>query len=123
MGLFFKKQYDILEIPFRFDDTLDQKESEGVLFIDLIFFGLYKEKQMRFNVTFQYNDEDNYYQMINFLKQYENNTPIKIKINVKKIQNFYVDLDDMSNKLSNSEIRKFERICWGAFDEEELFNK
>ena len=58
-----------------------------------------------------------------FLKQYENNTPIKIKIDVKKIQNFYVDLDDMSNKLSNSEIRKFERICWGAFDEEELFNK
>ena len=37
MGLFFKKQYDILEFPFRFDNTLDQKESEEALFIDLIF--------------------------------------------------------------------------------------
>lgn len=123
MGLFFKKQYDILEFPFRFDDTLDQNESEEALFIDLIFFGLYKDKQMRFNVTFQYYNEDNYDQMINFLKQYENNTPIKTKINVKKIQDFRIDLDDMADKLSNPEIRKFERICWGAVDEEELLNK
>lgn len=123
MGLFFKKQYDILEFPFRFDDTLDQNESEEALFIDLIFFGLYKDKQMRFNVTFQYYNEDNYDQMISFLKQYENNIPIKIKINVKKIQDFRIDLDDMADKLSNPEIRKFERICWGAVDEEELLNK
>ena len=123
MGLFFKKQYDILEFPFRFDDTLNQNESEEALFIDLIFFGLYKDKQMRFNVTFQYYNKDNYDQMIDFLKQHENNTPIKIKINVKKIQNFHIDLDDMADKLSNPEIRKFEKICWGAVDEEDLLNK
>lgn len=119
MGIFFKKEYKTIELPFRLDNIFDDLQAEA-LFIDFVFYGEYQEKHMNYNVTFQYYSEDNYYEMINYLKQYENNTQIKIKINVKKIQDFRVDLEDMADKLSNSEICKFERIVWGAIDEEEL---
>lgn len=112
MGLF-KKEYDIIELPFRYDNTFDDDSAEA-LFIDLIFYGTYKEKNIQFNITFQYFNEDNYYEMINYLKQYENRVLIKIKVSAKKVNNFFIDLEDMADKLSNNNILKFDRICWGA---------
>ncbi len=122
MGFFSKKEYEVIELPFKLDNTFDdlQNETEEALFIDLVFYGTYREKSMNFNVTFQYYNEDNYYEMINYLKQYENKIQIKVKVNLKKIRDFRVDLEDMADKLFNPEICKFERICWGVFDCEEM---
>ncbi len=120
MGIFFKKHYETAEFPFQLDDAFeeDKKETEEALFIDLVFYGMYGEKQMYFCVTFQYYDEEDYAAMLQYLRHYEHNTPVKLMIHAGKIQDFRVDLDDMAEKLSNARIRKFERICWGALDEE-----
>lgn len=118
MGLFFKKEYEILELPFRFDNRLEDVPGDKALFIDLVFYGVYKEKNIRFNVTFQYYNDDNYNTMLSYLSQYEEHIPIKIKVNKKKLQDFRIDLDDMADKLSDPEILKFERICWGVSEED-----
>lgn len=114
MGIFFKKQYDIIELPFFLNDTPD--ENKEVSLIELIFYGLYQEKQMQFRVTFQSPEETNYNSMITCFKQYQNQVYIKIKINQRNIQDFQIDVNDMAVKLSNPEVYHCERICWGAFE-------
>ena len=120
MGLFSKKEYETFELPFYLEESFNQEATKEALAIDIIFYGSYRGAKMYFRVCFQYYNEECYDQMRDYLRQYENNTPIKIKINVKKIQDFNIDLEDMADKLSNSEIRKFERMGWGAFTEDEF---
>lgn len=119
MGFLFKKRYNSIELPFRLDDRFedDREMTEEALFIDLVFYGFYRDERMYFAVTFQYYNEAAYDRMVDFLKQHEDRTAVRINVNEKKIQDFKVDLDDMAQKLSDPEIRKFKRIVWAAYDE------
>ncbi|MBO5005239.1 MAG: hypothetical protein J6D03_08415 [Clostridia bacterium] len=109
MEIFSKKEYDVIELPYYIDVNGDSKYVEQMkeaLSIDLSFIGIYKEKEIKFSVCFQYYNEEKYEEMLQFLSQHEKKTKIAIKINKDNINDYKIDIYDMANKLHNDEIKK-----------------
>lgn len=116
MGIFSKKEYDVIELPYYVDFDGDSKYLEQMkeaLFIDLSFIGMYKEKELKFSVSLWYDNVEEYEKMLQFLYQYEKKIKTVIKINKNNINDYKIDIYDMANKLQNDEIKKLVIMGYG----------
>lgn len=116
MGIFSKKEYDVIELPYYIDFNGDSnylEQMKEALFIDLSFIGMYKEKELKFSVSLWYDNVEEYEKMLQFLSQYEKTTKIAIQINKENINDYKIDICDMANKLQNDEIKKLVIMGYG----------
>lgn len=108
----FKKQYNSYYLPFR---IIKEENDDETLLINLEAYGEINNKMKYFYAVY-YCKTVEMYDELKSLFSYTAYKLVKVDVNVKRVNDFKIDLENLSQSYNNSNIKNMELLGWGAND-------